>query len=688
MQVHRLPFRQRIVGKMLLFGVVPTVLALVVLIGLNMLRGARAFEERAYQEIAEATRLAAATVDARNEKMAVLVRGVARAQIEGGLFGRREPTITYLRAVVGSDRDIQAAYVVYEPNADGGDAASIGTVDPRALDSTGRFVPYLRRDASQPDGVRLEPTVGMEDPNYLYYLEPKRLAEREGVSSVVFTKPYVYEGVAMIEQTYPLVVDGRFVGIAGIDQTLESIDEAIRAIGDRLGGDIFLATRGLFVAASTDAHAAEGEQLKTTPVADGPFQRLMLTHVVGPGDVRVLRDVDPVLGVDCFYGVTELENGGWTILLRKPTTEMVGALWSMLFMNTMNAIIAVAVVSFLLLALARGIGRRLDVAVAAASRVAEGDLAQPIPEGGSQDESGVLLESFRAMADNLNRIVGQVRQASIQINSTSTELAATSRQQEETVSGFGASTTQIAAATRQISATGAELLRTMQTISQSAAGAGEKAQASREGLESMQASMSRLEHAAQSVAARLSAIDDKAQGINAIVATITKVADQTNLLSVNAAIEAEKAGEFGVGFLVVAREIRRLADQTAAATLDIERMIRQMQTAVSSGVLEMDRFGESLGTVKDDASRVNDSLQGIIHHVEDDTQRFAQVTEGMRSQAAGAKQIDDAMRGLSAGARHTLETSKEFARAAGDLQAAIASLKATVSAIKLRERTE
>ena len=86
--------------------------------------------------------------------------------------------------------------------------------------------------------------------------------------------------------------------------------------------------------------------------------------------------------------------------------------------------------------------------------------------------------------------------------------------------------------------------------------------------------MKQLVESTASVSAKLGMIREKADSINAVVTTITKVADQTNLLSINAAIEAEKAGEYGRGFLVVAREIRRLADQTAVATLDIETMVQ------------------------------------------------------------------------------------------------------------------
>ncbi len=109
------------------------------------------------------------------------------------------------------------------------------------------------------------------------------------------------------------------------------------------------------------------------------------------------------------------------------------------------------------------------------------------------------------------------------------------------------------------------------------------AQEGRGGLAGMESTMRHLMDATGSIASRLEVINEKTNNIGTIVSTITRVADQTNLLSLNASIEAEKAGEYGLGFAVVAREIRRLADQSAVATLDIEQMVKEMQSAVSSG---------------------------------------------------------------------------------------------------------
>src|SRR5206468_470610 len=120
----------------------------------------------------------------------------------------------------------------------------------------------------------------------------------------------------------------------------------------------------------------------------------------------------------------------------------------------------------------------------------------------------------------------------------------------------------------------------------------------------------------------LSVIREKANDINLVVTTITKVADQTNLLSVNAAIEAEKAGEYGLGFLVLAREIRRLADQTAVATLDIDRMVREMHTAVSAGVMEMDKFSEEVRRGVTGVGQIGGDLGRIITRVGSLSERF------------------------------------------------------------------
>jgi methyl-accepting chemotaxis protein len=299
------------------------------------------------------------------------------------------------------------------------------------------------------------------------------------------------------------------------------------------------------------------------------------------------------------------------------------------------------------------------------------------------DETGQLLQAINQMTDNLNSLVGQVKQSTIQLVSTSTEIAAASKQQEATVSDFGASTSEVVAATKEISATSQDLVRTMNDVTQLAASTASLAGSGRSGLGNMESTMRQLADATRSISNKLAVISEKTNNINSVVTTITKVADETNLLSLNAAIEAEKAGEYGLGFSVVAREIRRLADQTAVATLDIEQMVKDMRSAVSAGVMEMDKFTQEVRRSSGEVQTVSGHLSTIIEQVQSLTPRFDSVSHGMQVQAQGADQIAKAMVQLNDSAQQTAQSLREFNKATEQLNEAARNLRSEVSRFKV-----
>jgi len=344
--------------------------------------------------------------------------------------------------------------------------------------------------------------------------------------------------------------------------------------------------------------------------------------------------------------------------------------------------LVIVVVAALLVS--RNLARPIRTAADVAQRIAEGDLTSEV-EGRAAGEPGQLLTSFRTMTDYLRWLIARIKGSSIQLTSTATAIAAASRQQEQTVQDYGASTNEAAAAVKQISATSQELLETMNDVNDLASHTAQMASEGREALGEMDGSMRALAESTGSIGSRLSVISERANNINLVVTTITKVADQTNLLSINAAIEAEKAGEYGRGFLVVAREIRRLADQTAVATLDIERMVKEMQQSVSSGVMEMDKFREQVRQGVEEVNRLAERLGQIIDAVGDLTPRFEQVTDGMRAQALGADQIREAMVHLSEGASQSADSIREFNDATERLREAVAALRSDISWFKIHE---
>ena len=322
---------------------------------------------------------------------------------------------------------------------------------------------------------------------------------------------------------------------------------------------------------------------------------------------------------------------------------------------------------------ARTIVTPIRTAALAAERVAEGDLTFEV-ETKSGDELGLLLSSIAKMVDRLGALIGRVKDSGSQLSQTAIDIVASADQQETVSSNFAATSGEIAAAVNQISSTSSALLDTMEQVSSSMDETASVANRGRGGLNDMEQAMQALESASESISSKLALIAERAANIGVVVTTITKVADQTNLLSLNAAIEAEKAGEVGLGFAVVAREIRRLADQTAVATLDIDLIISEMSQSVASGVDEMQRFDEQVRSGVLQTAQISGELSDIIKAVEEIKPRFESVYEGMRAQVVGAGQISKAvisLRDVSDISKTSSETMKSIA---GQLNTAVDSL--------------
>jgi methyl-accepting chemotaxis protein WspA len=333
----------------------------------------------------------------------------------------------------------------------------------------------------------------------------------------------------------------------------------------------------------------------------------------------------------------------------------------------------------------RSITLPLQQAVAVAEQVASGDLTARV-EVRTRDETGQLLRALQNMTESLTRIVGEVQSSGIRVTSSVTEIAATGKQQQATATEIAATTTEVGATSKEISATSRELVKTMNEVSAVADQSAALAGSGQAGLARMEETMRQVMEAAGSINAKLAVLNEKAGNINQVVATITKVADQTNLLSLNAAIEAEKAGEYGRGFGVVASEIRRLADQTAVATYDIEQMVKEIQSAVAAGVMGMDKFSEEVRRGMQEVQHVGGELSQIIQHVQALAPRVESVNEGMQAQATGAEQISQALTQLSEAAQQTVESLRQAGQVVDGLNDVSSGLRANVSRFKLQTR--
>ncbi|MED5606981.1 MULTISPECIES: methyl-accepting chemotaxis protein [unclassified Pseudomonas] len=350
-----------------------------------------------------------------------------------------------------------------------------------------------------------------------------------------------------------------------------------------------------------------------------------------------------------------------------------------MLVSLLLAIFAAGVLGLLLM---RAITGPVEQVVKTLQTMSGGDLTARLALA-RNDEFGVIESGFNGMAEELKALVAQAQRSAIQVTTSVTEIAATSKQQQATATETAATTTEIGATSREIAATSRDLVRTMTEVSSAAEQTSTLAGSGQLGLARMEETMHQVMGAAELVNAKLAILNERAGNINQVVTTIVKVADQTNLLSLNAAIEAEKAGEYGRGFAVVATEVRRLADQTAVATYDIEQMVREIQSAVSAGVMGMDKFSEEVRRGIAEVGQVGEQLSQIIQQVQALAPRVQMVNEGMQAQATGAEQINQALVQLGEATGQTVESLRQAGFAIDELNLVANGLRNGVSRFKV-----
>jgi len=364
------------------------------------------------------------------------------------------------------------------------------------------------------------------------------------------------------------------------------------------------------------------------------------------------------------------------------TNEIVSAVSTAKGSMVVSLLLAIVAAGICGLLLMRAITAPMQRIVHALDKLRSGDLSMRLSLD-RKDEFGAIESGFNEMAEALANLVAQAQRSSVQVTTSVTEIAATSKQQQATATETAATTTEIGATSREIAATSRDLVRTMTEVTSAADQASSLAGSGQQGLARMEETMHQVMGAADLVNAKLGILNEKASNITQMVVTIVKVADQTNLLSLNAAIEAEKAGEYGRGFAVVATEVRRLADQTAVATYDIEQMVREIQSAVSAGVMGMDKFSEEVRRGMFEVQQVGEQLSQIIHQVQALAPRVLMVNEGMQAQATGAEQINQALAQLSDASTQTVESLRQASFAIDELSQVAAGLRGGVSRFKV-----
>jgi len=316
-------------------------------------------------------------------------------------------------------------------------------------------------------------------------------------------------------------------------------------------------------------------------------------------------------------------------------------------------------------------------------RVARGDLRGRVALQSGSPLVQELADGIDAMTLELGELISRVTDASLYLASSANELSASTQVQRTAATRQAGTSEAVDELAGRIAKSSRRLLEAVEQVTASATRSADKAGRGRAVLGRMEETSHSVIEATGSIGTRLVALNEKAENINGVVALINRVADQTNLLSLNAAIEAEKAGEYGAGFTVVAAEIRRLADQTAVATWDIGRTVKEMQLAMSNALLGVESFTASIQQSVRDVRQAGGCLADILVQLDELVPCVDQVCDGIQLHTRDAGDIVTGIAGLKQDARQTADTIANTDAVAVQLQQTAQGLKSLVQGFSL-----
>ena len=310
------------------------------------------------------------------------------------------------------------------------------------------------------------------------------------------------------------------------------------------------------------------------------------------------------------------------------------------------SIIAIIVAYLILLA----INSSIQLVSTQLSEIATGktDLSKKLNvKENRNDALSVLYRSFNSLLDELKNVLSGVKKTQGKVEVSSEKITVGSDKIQSLTLELGDLSKDLSSTSSEIISTSESVTVSMKDISKRASKTADFAEQGRESLSELEKTMGEMETAYTTITSVLQNVSDKVSNITNIVITITKIADQTNLLSLNASIEAEKAGEFGAGFSVVAREIRRLADQVANATLEIDSMVFEMDSTVSMSVEKITDFFQSTQGDMKNIRNVGIQFHQIIQQVQQLLPKIEQIHKVIENQSSKVGKISSSVSHLT-----------------------------------------
>jgi methyl-accepting chemotaxis protein len=343
-------------------------------------------------------------------------------------------------------------------------------------------------------------------------------------------------------------------------------------------------------------------------------------------------------------------------------------------------IVAAVVASWLVV---RSLTGTLALVLARAREISDKDLSGPALPVRGRDELSMLTEAINTMSVSLQDMVSEVTQSANEVAAAATQIAASA---EEMSSGMMDQTDQV----NQVSAAIEEMAQSITEVASKSAGAADNADTSGrtalEGSEIVRQAVDRMlaiDEAVTASSASVSELGRRGEQIGEIISVINDIADQTNLLALNAAIEAARAGEHGRGFAVVADEVRKLADRTTKATDEIADSITAIQTETGEAVTRMDRGSEEVKAGVESVQQAGHSLSEIVERAQEVASMVSGIAAAAEEQSAASTQVSQSVQSINAITRQSAEGARQAAEGATTMSQRAEQLRRLVGEFRL-----
>jgi len=346
-------------------------------------------------------------------------------------------------------------------------------------------------------------------------------------------------------------------------------------------------------------------------------------------------------------------------------------------------IVAVLFSAGMILLMTRIIAVPLRLLSGISERVASGDLTVALPPANRSDEIGMLSQAFRRMVENLRQVMQEIREGANVLATAASEIVATTTQIASGAAETATAVTETTSTVEEVKKTAELSSDKTRYVSETAQKATQVSQTGKRAVEQSIEGINQVRQQMEAIVASIMKLSEQSQSIGEIIATVNDLAEQSNLLAVNAAIEATTAGEQGKRFGVVAQEIKSLAEQSKQATTQVRAILGDIQKASTAAVLVAEQGSKAVETGVRQSGEAGEAIKVLAQSITEAAQAATQIAASSQQQQAGMDQVALAMENIKQATTQNVAGTRQAETAAHNLNELGQKLKGIVEQYKL-----